>query len=229
MLDVLFPTYCICCGRLGEFLCSVCRKKLVNSLPECYYCRKISPKYLTHKKCSSSNIDAVFVGWQYNAVAKKILAQYKYRYAYKLSKMLSELLIKRLIDTKFLETLHPGSILLPVPIHREHQIKRGFNQTLLIADYLSMKLGYEVVNNLVSRVGDSRYQSKASFEQRKKLGDIFEIKEKVTGKNIIIVDDVITTGSTLNSLAKTLKGNSVKAITLFRGRPHFDQRSDLAQ
>jgi competence protein ComFC len=225
MLDVLFPTYCLCCGQLGEYLCSVCKKKLINNLPECYYCRKLSPQYLTHKECSSSNIDAVFVGWQYNSVARKLMAQYKYRYAYKLSKILSELLIQRLTDTRFLETLGPSPILLPVPIHRDHQTERGFNQSLLIAQFLSMSLRYEVVDNIITRVGDNSYQSKSNFEQRKELEDVFKIKDRVSGRNIVIVDDVITTGSTLNSLAKTLKGNSIKAITLFRGRPHFDQRS----
>lgn len=223
MFDLLFPSYCVNCGRLGEYLCTKCSKRLRKSLPECYKCRRLSPRYLTHISCKEANIQAVFVGWQYNSVAKKLLSQYKYRCAYSLSKILSEFLIKRLTETGFLKNIDSDSLLLPVPIHRSHKRDRGFNQSQLISQHLSNQLGIKMVEDIITRVGDSSYQSQSEAYKRKTLGDVFIVKKKYLNKNIVVVDDVISTGTTLDRVAKSLEGNNLKAITLFRGRPHYSQ------
>lgn len=221
MFDLLFPTYCIECGRPGEYLCTLCKKKLRKSLPECYVCRKISNRYMTHKCCKNNNINAVFVGWQYDNISKKILSEFKYKYAYKLSVILSDLLLERLKATNFIELFGVDPILIPVPIHKSHSNLRGFNQSSLIAKNLSKLLGCEFREDIISRVKDSNYQSQATLKDRKSLGEVFQIKNVIKGRNIVIVDDVITTGTTINRVAKELNDNNVNAIALFRGRPRY--------
>jgi competence protein ComFC len=222
MLDLLFPSFCINCKRPGEYLCPICQKKLKNSLPECYVCRKISNKYKTHTECNTVGLDAVFVGWQYDETAKKILSEYKYKYAYKLSEIITKLLYGRLENTRFIECISPNSIFVPIPIHKSHQNSRGFNQSTLIAQKLSGKMGLDLEENLLIRDKDSHHQSQADYKKRKDLGDVFSLTREIKNKDIIIVDDVITTGTTINRIAKTLTGNNLKAIALFRGRPRYN-------
>ena len=221
MFDLLFPTHCINCGRPGEYLCTMCQKRLKSSLPECYVCRRISNQYITHPKCNKLSVNSVFIGWEYDSIAKKILSEFKYRYAYKLSEILSELLIKRLKQTRFIDNLPSDSILIPVPIHSFHQNKRGFNQSILISRRLSKALGFDLAEDIIIRKKDRQHQSQATLKKRKDLGDVFDLTHEIKNKNIVIVDDVVTTGTTINRVAKTLASNNINAIALFRGRPRY--------
>jgi len=199
----------------------MCQKKLKNSLPECYICRRISNRYKTHEKCNRYGINYAFVGWQYDKIPKKILSQYKYRYAYKLSEILSTLLLIRLEQTNFSTILSKESIIVPIPIHRTHEYKRGFNQSSLIATHISKKLGLKFDEDILVRKKDSSHQSQATFEERVRMKDVFELNKVVKNKEIILIDDVISTGTTINRAAQKLKGNSINAIALFRGRPRY--------
>jgi len=223
MFDLLFPPYCIGCGKPGKYLCPQCQKKLKNSLPECYICRRLSPQYITHKRCNRYGIDALFFGWEYNDIAKKILVQYKYRYAYKLAEIISELLIQKLKDTGFINLINKDSLLLPLPSHRLHIQKRGFNQSTLIGEFLSKYLDIPIQEDILKRVGSADYQANLELRDRINLGEVFTLQKEVQEKNIILLDDVVTTGTTINRAATVLKrkDNNIKAIALFRGRPHY--------
>lgn len=224
MFELLFPSYCINCNKPGAYLCMKCQKKLKPSLPECYVCRRISNNYSTHPGCNAHRIDSAFIGWQYDSVAKKILSQYKYRYAYKLSTILSSLLLERLKRTGFIKNIKKNSIIVPVPIHSSHNKERGFNQSFLIARQLSEHLGCHLDENLLVRVGKNQYQSQSSLRDRKILDQVFRLEKQIENQDLIILDDVITTGTTINRIAQTLENNSIKAIALFRGRPHYLQQ-----
>ena len=221
MFDLLFPTYCINCGKSGEYLCTKCQKELQRTIPECYVCRRISNSYKTHEKCNIYGIQSLFVGWQYNDIAKKIISQFKYKYSYNLASIISSLLIKRLNEIGFLDQINSNSLLIPIPIHRKHLSERGFNQTLLIAKELSKELNIQLEDNILYRTGSSKYQAKSNVEERRKLKDVFYLKEKLINRDIILIDDVITTGATINNASITLKGNQIKALALFRGKPRY--------
>ena len=221
MFDLLFPTYCINCGKGGEYLCTKCQKKLQRTVPECYMCRRISNSYKTHNSCNTYGIDSLFVGWQYNDIGKKILSQFKYKYSYNLAMIISHLFIKRLKETNFLDQINPNSLLIPIPIHRKHLLDRGFNQSMLIAQNLSKEFNIKIEDKVLYRKGSSQYQAKSNIEDRKKLKDIFYLKKNIINQNIILIDDVVTTSTTMNNAALTLKGNQIKALALFRGKPRY--------
>lgn len=221
MLNLLFPIYCVNCQKPSEYLCTQCIKKLKQSLPECYICRRLSPKYLTHKKCIESNLKAVFVGWRYDDIAKKILSEFKYRYAYKISKILAKLLIDRLKETDFIKLLSPDHVLMPIPSHISHIRKRGYNQSLLIARRVSDALQLPLLEDFIIRDKDSRHQSNLNSKKRRNIGNVFKLTRALPDKKVILIDDVITTGTTLNRAAKALNKKNVQAITLFRGAPHY--------
>jgi competence protein ComFC len=184
-------------------------------------CRRLSNRYLTHKECDKYNVEAVFVGWQYDSIAKKLLSQYKYRYASKLAQILSTLLIKRINDTHFDDLLDDDSIIVPVPITSNHLNKRGFNQSELIAKNLSHALDYQFRNDLLLRRNSKKSQSTSTLEERKSLGNVFKSNEQIERKSIVLIDDVMTTGTTINRAVKVLGDNKVKVIVLFRGKARY--------
>ena len=221
MFDLLFPSYCINCGKVGEYLCTKCQKKLKNTLPECYVCRRLSNRYFTHNKCNRYNLNSVFVGWQYDSITKKLLSQYKYRYASKLADILSNLIVKRIKETHFCNLLDKNSLIIPVPITKNHFNKRGFNQSLLIANNLSRFFHFDLRDDLLLRRNSKKRQSTSSLRERKSLGNVFSLSKKITNRKIILVDDVMTTGTTINRAAQAFKGNRIQAIVLFRGKPRY--------
>lgn len=166
----------------------------------------------------------MFVGWEYGNTPKKILSQYKYRYAYKLSAILSTLLITRLEITGFSKNITSRTILIPIPLHSSHENERGFNQSLLLATNLSNYYKCRIDSDALKRVGENRYQSQQSLRDRTYLKkDIFEVNigKEMVGEDIILIDDVISTGTTLNRACNALKGNNIYAVTLFRGKPRY--------
>jgi predicted amidophosphoribosyltransferase len=98
---------------------------------------------------------------------------------------------------------------------------RGFNQSSLIATHISKELSLKIDEDILIRKRDSSHQSQATLEERVKLKDVFELNKVIKNKEILLIDDVISTGTTINKAAQTLKGNSINAITLFRGRPRY--------
>jgi predicted amidophosphoribosyltransferase len=98
---------------------------------------------------------------------------------------------------------------------------RGFNQSSLIATHISKELSLKIDEDILIRKRDSSHQSQATLEERVKLKGVFELNKVIKNKEILLIDDVISTGTTINKAAQTLKGNSINAITLFRGRPRY--------
>ncbi len=99
--------------------------------------------------------------------------------------------------------------LIPVPLHKIRLRERGYNQSELIAKGISKVIGVKVIDNILLRIRNTQTQTKLNFEERKEnVKDAFSVRERdkkfVQGRKFIIVDDVITTGSTVNECAKAL-------------------------
>jgi len=108
-----------------------------------------------------------------------------------------------------------GNLVIPVPLHRSRQRQRGFNQAELIA----ARLGLPMATRLLRRKKDTPSQTGLTRNERKRnLAGAFEVRGRVSG-TIIVVDDVYTTGSTLNEIARTLKragARRVEVLTVAR-------------
>ncbi|MGI5898105.1 MAG: ComF family protein [Candidatus Dojkabacteria bacterium] len=231
ILDIIYPKSCSICGRIGYYLCDDCKKLLKRNLPECYVCRRISPHYQTHEKCKKEGIfDSVFVGWEYNDISSIFLKKYKYGEVYDIASLLETLIPTITKDFQYINALE-NVVVLPTPISSRRLRDRGFNQTEKIAEIVAKELGLEYLTNLLMDNDTSdTHQAFRDKEDRKSLRkDRFTVtdKEQITKyKNIIVVDDVITTGNTLNSIGKSIKESctssvSLHAFCLFRGKPNF--------
>ena len=221
ILDFIFPPVCVGCQKIGEWICSICYKKYFkNNPPECMNCRLKSDNFDTHKDCVTTvQIDRCIICWKYNKLSKKIMKAFKYNYRYAISNYLS----KRVIE-QFREYFSKDLILIPVPSHPSKIKERGFNQSKILASKISKLTNTHMLEPL-QRITDTPQH--AGMKRKERISDenpfrlIPEFKPQIQNKNLMIIDDVCTTGTTLVHCASELrKANptSVSALTLFRGR-----------
>lgn len=206
ILDVFFPKFCFGCQREGEYLCQDCESILeISDL---------------HQPLRGKYIDDLYFPLEYkNPLIKKLIKKFKYEPFIKdLSSCLSSLIVNHL---KLLNNppdfLHSRRdfVMVPVPLHKKRMKWRGFNQAEEITNHLSKSLKINLINDVLLKKKSTPPQVKIPEEQRKKnTRGIFVCreKEKIQGKNVLLVDDVYTTGSTLNEAAQALKKNGVNKI-----------------
>lgn len=223
ILEIIFPRYCVNCKKYGEYLCSDCFSRLsYDTRNICLVCGKPSFDGLTHPSCIGKYIiSGSFTGVVYNGIAKKLLYQFKYKpYLYGLSSFITELLYESIIQNeefdKVLKQVGDDVILVPIPLSLSKFKKRGYNQSELLAKNLAKKLGFSAVD-LLERTRDTKSQFNLSKEERKKnMVNAFGLKRQfeseLKNNNLFLVDDVLTTGSTLSEAAKILKKNGAKEV-----------------
>lgn len=230
ILDILFPKSCCICSKNGEYMCERCRKTLKRNLPECYICRKISQHYKTHSKCKDTHTyDSVFVGWEYNNISSTILKKFKYGGAYDVENTLLSMADSVLKDFSYIQNLK-NSLVIPVPISNNRLRDRGFNQTAELAKHISSFFNFNFVDDLIMNIGDSdEHQALKDREERKlNTSNKFIVNENYDLSMydcVIVVDDVITTGSTIEQISKKIREKNkdipLNAFCLFRGKPMF--------
>lgn len=155
-------------------------------------------------------------------LAKKLIWELKYKNNFKaaevLAKAMSEELIGQMNDWAIFENFQKP-ILLPVPLSKKKSAKRGYNQTeILVKEILKTDKGenFEAELKVLTKSRETKDQSslKSKTERSKNLNGCFKVSsvEKIKGRNLIIVDDVITTGATLNEIKKVLRKAGAKKI-----------------
>jgi ComF family protein len=108
-----------------------------------------------------------------------------------------------------------GDAILPVPLHRARLRNRGYNQSALLAQKLGKLAGLPVVENCLIRIKDSEPQARTRTgeERRRNVAGAFACKDDVlSGSRVILIDDVCTTGATLEACAETLKHSGVTSV-----------------
>ncbi|GAB4156664.1 MAG: ComF family protein [Candidatus Dojkabacteria bacterium] len=228
--NLLFPPECLNCNKLGAYLCPACSKLLKPSHPECYICRRISPNYATHQKCLETNryaIEQITFLWKYDALAAKLIATYKYKSAFALSTLLNSLISERAISLKL--QIDPNVLLIPIPLHKNRYYSRGFNQSEKLSQIISTHYNLSINSDLLMRGVDTAHQAHLSKEQRElNLQKAFYINRDwiplTPHLHFILVDDVVTTGNTLNKAAivlrKAFPASKIEAFALFRADFH---------
>lgn len=145
------------------------------------------------------------------------LAQLKYLGRFELANLFSTLLCAqwRMITNK--EKCQPVDMVISVPLHLKKWQIRGYNQAHLIAKLFAKELGLPYADNLIARIKNNNSQmGKTGTERRKNLANAFKLQQELGEgiKHIVIVDDVVTTGTTANEVSKLLKSAGVETITL---------------
>ncbi len=218
--DVLMPFHsCIACGKeipdgsnfqickecllgiefIGGNICSKCGEKLIEGSLLCDYCKDFNYHF-------DKNISCCY----YDDAAAKIIKDFKF----KGKKFYAEYIAKVMMSKA--ETFDNIDYITFVPITKKRLKERGYNQAELLANIISEKINVPV-KNLLEKVTDGKHQVKLNQEERlKNLVDSFKVNDdekiNIKGKNILIIDDVFTTGTTLSECAKALKSAKLKKI-----------------
>lgn len=233
ILDFLFPKYCVNCKKLGDYICSDCFSYISFDVFDlCLICNRQSINGLTHKYCRKRlGIDGAFSVLLYKGVVKKIIYNFKYEpnYVSDLGRFLSDLFYEGLIQKesfmRIYEDFNSNLVLTPIPLHPSKLRKRGYNQSEILAWGLSEKLNLPVVS-VLKRVKNTKSQYGLKKDERKKnMEEAFGISNiqfpisNFKYMSILLIDDILTTGSTLLEAARILKLNGAKnvwGITLAR-------------
>lgn len=211
-------TYSMCkdCFNEMNFIidgCVKCGKPIINHSLEkqdisgCSYCFN-----------KSFYFDKAISCIEYTEISKKIIFKFKYKNSTYISKYVAKIMKEKLEleNIKF-------EYILYVPLHKKRQRKRGFNQSQKIAKDLSKLLEIPVLDKIQRITHTKKLFRLSKVDRYKELKNTFIIKDKeqeLKNKNILLVDDILTTGSTVNEISKILKLNGVNkvfVITLLTG------------
>ncbi|MGI6295497.1 MAG: ComF family protein [Armatimonadota bacterium] len=222
VLEFVYPIRCLKCERItNTFLCDECLSHVeLIAPPICSKCGKPSEHRLCHAcRNREFHFERVRSSGPFQGMLREAIHALKYR---KLQQ-LSNPLIKLLIQTYPTSGLGKNfDLIVPVPIHRSRMFERGFNQSELLAQGLASHLGIPLETRVLYKAINTPHQVDLSPDLRMiNVRGSFGIKnpEKTLAKRILVIDDVVTTGATLDEVARVLThagAASVSGYTLAR-------------
>lgn len=224
LLDVVFPKFCLACGKEGYWLCQECREtKLLFRAPACPICSKRNFSGVVCEACAERCALRRFLApfSYHDGLVRELIHTYKYEGVRELKRTFAEEVLK------FLEfygvKVPPSAVLVPIPLHRSRERERGFNQAKLIADELGTRWGVGVASLLKRKRATEQQIEMASYSKRREnVAGAFEVKDPAacSGQTVILVDDVSTSGATLYEAARALReagARTVWAIAIAKG------------
>jgi ComF family protein len=222
LLDLLYPPQCPGCGRVGVLLCEECRQ-LIRVYPA-GVCVRCGRSLLVRGLCDTcsatdSSLAGVIPATIFAHPMRKAIHAFKYAGVADLALPLAEWLYA----TWRLNALE-ADLIVPVPLHPRREAERGYNQSALLARELGRKVGVPVAPAELVRMTRTRPQVGLSRDERRKnIAGAFRCAGKVTDLRIVLVDDVCTTGSTLEACAAELKANGAQQVVgLTVARPGYE-------
>lgn len=227
LADLVYPPdiYCICCGSavspgqlysmcgscLSELnwangkLCAACGKPLEDWYPD-MYCSECINK--------DRSFDAGITCFQYKESERNMLREFKYHGKSYMARSLSEILYDKVtaVDAQC-------DILVPVPMYRKKEKKRGYNQAALLAEFTARRMGLTYGRDVLVRVRDTAPMNRLTArERRQNLEEAFAVSAEgrslIDKKHVMLVDDIYTTGTTTEHCAAVLKAAGASGVTV---------------
>lgn len=215
-LDLVFPKKCVGCGKYGGYVCEKCEVGLWEEEQICPSCCRNSRYGIRHKYCKG-DLEGLTCLWAYEGLARKLISNVKYRYFYdQLDKLV--ILDDRIELEFFRRFLTVDPVVVPVPLHPKRLRERGFNQATLIGEAFAARHSLAYNSHLLLRVKETKPQVGRTREERlESLNGAFNITPRPPlnlrgGANILLVDDVWTTGATMRECARVLRAAGVKQV-----------------
>ena len=219
MLRFLYPPTCVLCGgkgAAGKDLCADCFAELPWNRHACPRCAAPLPPDTDTPLCGDCirqlpSWDAARSPLAYGFPVDKLIQRFKFE---------GDLAVGRLLGSLLAEYIAAGDdrpdCIVPVPLHASRLKERGFNQAVELARPVSRRMKVKVRLDLCERSRATQVQSTLDADERRKnLKDAFTVKAPVQGLHLVLLDDVVTTGATAESLAKALREAGARRITLW--------------
>jgi ComF family protein len=219
-LDLFFPQRCLGCGEEGELLCRTCIKHLPRILPPiCPQCGRPQSSDILCPDCVNHHrsIDGIRSPLRFHGLVREAVHQFKYKNLRSLARPLAAFLVEYLANHPI-----PFYVVTPVPLHPRRMRERGYNQSLLLSLELSRQLRVPIIEDSLVRVKYWSPQAKTGCleERLSNVKGAFSLRDsRLRHEKVLLVDDVSTSGATLESCADVLKSGgatSVWGLTLAR-------------
>jgi ComF family protein len=226
LLDILFPIQCLGCGREGQWLCEKCARSLAPA-----------PKV---NNLVIPALDKIFVAGDYNDKnLARLIKKFKYSFMFALGETLGRILgdfwasqlwlfpdldstdsassqvLSLNVSTSPEGLFSPkaGPLLVPIPLSTERLRWRGYNQAEILANFVSREFGYQISSDLI-KIKNTEPQ--ANLTEKTRLTNVAGCFRwagpNLNGRTIIIIDDVVTTGATINEAALCLRQAGAKKV-----------------
>lgn len=200
ILDYVYPNLCGICGKrinYNSFTCEICTSIL---------------KYYKERKINSynENIDCLLNLYEYKGIIKKQLCKFKFNNEKYIGNFFSKILAQRILDLNLF-----FDIIIPVPISKKRYKERGYNQSKIISKETAKTVKRKYYSNILIKSKNNYKQSKLNINERKEnvLG-VYKVRnnQKIKNKIVLLIDDIYTTGATVNECAKVLKLAGAKNV-----------------
>ncbi|HEY55497.1 MAG TPA: ComF family protein [Dehalococcoidia bacterium] len=212
-LDLLFPRWCVGCGKEGDFICPSCRKSLPRIKPPlCPRCGQPQGSDSLCPNCADwqAEIDGIRAPFRFEGTMRQAILELKYRNLRALAGFLARLLYDYLSTSPL-----PGDVLVPVPLHRKRLRERGYNQSRLLAKELSKLSTLPLVDDCLIRQRHSSPQARTPTvdQRRSNVANAFACRDRrLKDKQVLLIDDVSTSGATLDACARALKASGAASV-----------------
>lgn len=199
LLQIIYPKQCLICGKLNiDTICNKCLKE-------------IKP-VMKMEQYKNKNFNEHLYIFEYEGIIRKKIIDYKFKDKAYLNELFAKIILK---NEKICRKIKKYDIIISVPIHKKRKTERGYDQSELIAIKLAKELNVELIKNNLVKQKHTIAQSTLSKEQRQQnVKQVYKLmnKQKIQNKKIIIIDDIYTTGSTVEECSRILKQNGAKEI-----------------
>ena len=194
---------CVGCGKGTQALCLDCLKAASYRGRECFFCGQRAEGANICQICNAKYpIESIVWPWRYNnEKTKAIIAAFKYRKR----KALAPVLANNLRAAIEQSNIPPDTIVIPIPLHKDKERERGFNQAVLLAKSLGLPINTKVLIRIKATPPQARTHSRRERQTQIKNAFLVIDPKKIAEKNILLIDDVATTGATLVEATCVLK------------------------
>jgi len=216
--SIFYPYTCFICNQAGENeldLCEKCHNNLNPLGQSCKICGIAMHTEQPHTcgRClrKTPYYDNVTTLYKYDEISKQLIQALKFNSKYSCARTMG-----RLMSDHFHHHDTLPDAILAVPLHKKRRRERGFNQAQLIAQHIHQQLDIPLLNNACTRTVNTASQTTLKAkERRKNLNNAFSYNNPHTLNSVAVIDDVVTTGSTANEIARTLKRSGVKYVEIW--------------
>jgi ComF family protein len=219
LFDFLYPKVCVGCKKSGLYWCSDCQKAATVHFPQvCPVCEKPAIGGLTHPKCRKRNTpDGLTAIWKYEKDIKKLIIKLKYKFISDLAEEIVHAAVSELSATNLAKQKW---ILVPIPLHWKRENWRGFNQSEEIGKQIAKNMNWNYQNLLIKNKPTPQQVGLKGQERKTNIEGVFYAvpsslqshSQSASTSNVILFDDVWTTGSTLKEATKVLKRAGIKNV-----------------
>lgn len=230
ILEIIYPRRCILCRQTRPSetnsaldLCLNCQKDLLLIKSSCFQCGIPLPHTKPEQLCGQclqhkTSFDHTISIYHYQNPLVWLIQEMKFHRQPAIAHLLGQLMAKQLRDLLPLNSSSLPEVVIPVPLYYKREHQRGFNQSEELAKRISNTINRPIDNQYIERHSPGQQQSGLNAKQRRKnVKGIFTIKNKKQKryKHVAIVDDVMSTGSTVDEIAKTLKKSGVEKVDIW--------------